>query len=121
MGRKFDVGTIVRVEQVKGAPVLVLDRYTFAGMSDSEFASKGVTITSHQDAWFQYLNGKVTYRIPVAPGAVFTHLTCVLGHAPSRRPATLQELTGLQSPVNIMVLALDRQGRAVRAENDTAC
>src|SRR5665648_1139908 len=56
VGRKFDLGTIVRVENDGGVPVIIFDRWTAPGVSDSALAAKGVPIHVHSDAPYQNLN-----------------------------------------------------------------
>src|SRR5674476_579087 len=77
VGRKFDLGTIVRVQDDGGVPVIIFDRWTAEGVTDSTLAAKGVPIHVHSDAPYQNHNNKITYRIPVAQGAVFTYAHCV--------------------------------------------
>jgi len=89
VGRKFDLGTIVRVQNDGGVPVIIFDRWTAEGVTDSTLAANGVPIHAHSDAPYQNLNSKITYRIPVAQGAVFTYLHCVALDQPlsrDRRP-----------------------------------
>ena len=39
VGRKFDLGTIVRVQNDGGVPVIILDRWTAYGVTDSTLAA----------------------------------------------------------------------------------
>src|SRR5665647_1922721 len=41
VGRKFDLGTIVRVQNNGGVPVIILDRWTAYGVPDSTLAASG--------------------------------------------------------------------------------
>lgn len=122
VGRKFDLGTIVKVQGTSGMPVLIFDRWSARGVSDSKLASSGVPITVHADAPFQNLNTKNTFRIPVLPGAIFTYSHCVSVDQPAQqRSSTLQEFASLAASEKIVLLTLDAQGRVTRAENDPAC
>jgi hypothetical protein len=122
LGRKFDLGTIVRVQNEGGVPVLIFDRWTARGVADSTIAARGVPLHVHTGAPYQNLNTSITYRIPVARGAVFTYRHCVaVDKPPVQRPSTLDEFTHLRDPETVVLLSLDPQGRAVVAENDPAC
>jgi len=121
-GRRFDLGTIVRVKNDGGVPVIILDRWTAAGISDSTVAAEGVRLHVHSDAPYQNKNSKITYRIPVAQGATFTYLHCVaIDQPPVQKSSTLDEFSRLQDPEKVVLLTLDPQGRAIKAENDPAC
>ena len=122
VGRKFDLGTIVRMEKDGDVPVIIFDRWTARGVTDSMLAAKGVPIGVHSDAPYQNLNNKITYRIPVAPGALFTYRHCVdVGQSPQEKPSTLEEFARLQDPEKVMLLTLDQNGRVFSAQNDPAC
>jgi len=122
VGRKFDLGTIVRVQNDGGVPVIILDRWTAYGVTDSTLAADGVPIHVHSDAPYQNLNSKITYRIPVAPGAVFTYRHCLaLDQPPVQRSSTLSEFARLPDSEKVVLLTLDPRGQAVKAQNDPAC
>jgi hypothetical protein len=122
VGRKFDLGTIVSVQNTGGIPVIILDRWTAQGVSDSTLAAVGVPIHVHSDAPYQNLNSKVTYRIPVAPGAVFTYRHCVaIDSPPEQRSSTLNEFARLQDAEKVVLLTLNPRGQVVEAQNDPAC
>ena len=122
VGRNFDLGTIVKVVKDGGAQVLIFDRWTARGVADSKLAANGVAIGVHSDAPYENLNSRSTFRIPVVAGAIFTYNHCVAVDQPAQqRSSTLQEFAGLRSPENIMLLSLDPQGRAYKAQNDPAC
>lgn len=122
IGRKFDLGTIVSVQNTGGMPVIILDRWTAQGVSDSMLAAVGVPIHAHSDAPYQNLNTKTTYRIPVAPGAVFTYRHCVaVEQPPEQRASTLNEFARLQDSEKVVLLTLNPQGQVVTAQNDPAC
>lgn len=122
VGRNFDLGTIVRVEEVGGVPVLILNRWTARGVSDSKVADRGVPIKVHSDTRFEDNNTNVTYRIPVAPGATFAHLHCVDSNQPAeRKPSTLKDFARLRDPENVVLLTLDSRGRVTKGRNDPAC
>jgi hypothetical protein len=122
VGRKFDLGTIVRIESNGGVPVIVFDRWTAQGTPDSALAVSGVPIAVHSDARFQNLNDKITYRIPVVQGAVFTYNHCVaIGQPATKSASTLQAFASLQGSEKVMLVSLDPQGRLFSAQNDPAC
>ena len=122
VGRQFDLGTIVSVKADNGVPVIVLDRWSARGISDSTVASQGVPIHVHSDAPFENQNTRTTYRIPVAPGAVFTYRHCVsIDQPPVQRSSTLDEFAHLQVAEKVVLVTLDSKGQAVKAENDPAC
>jgi len=122
VGRKFDLGTIVAVEKESGVPVLVLDRWTVRGVPDSTLAERGVPIRVHSDAPFENQNTKVTYRIPVAHGAVFTYRHCVaLDQPPVRKASTLNDFAHLQGSEKVVLVSLSSRGQAVEVQNDPAC
>jgi hypothetical protein len=122
VGRAHDLGTIVDVTTSAGTPVVVLDRWTVRGTSDSTLARDGVPIRVHSDAPYENQNTRSTFRIPVAPDATFTYHHCVAVDQPMQsRPATLQELAQLERGEDIVLLRLDASGRLTGAENDPAC
>lgn len=122
VGRKFDLGTIVSIADEGGVPVIIFDRWTARGVTDSTLAASGVPIGVHSDAPYQNLNTKVTYRIPVLRGAVFTYRHCVAVDQPvSQRASTLREFASLQGPEKVVLLTLDPQGQVFSAQNDPAC
>lgn len=122
VGRDFDLGTIVSVEDEGGVPVIIFDRWTAQGVSDSTLAAEGVPMGVHSDAPYQNLNSRVTYRIPVAEGAIFTHKHCVaVDQPPAQKSSTLKEFTRLPDSENVMLLTLDPEGQVSRAQNDPAC
>ena len=120
--RRFDLGTIVRVEDEGGAPVIIFDRWTVRGVADSTLAARGVSMGVHSDAPYENLNSKITYRIPVAQGAVFTYRRCVAVDQPQeQKPSTLEDFARLNSAEKVMLLTLDQHGRVFSAQNDPAC
>lgn len=122
VGRKFDLGTIVKVVKDGGVPVIIFDRWTARGVADSKLAANGVLIAVHSDAPYQNLNSKTTFRIPVVAGAIFTYNHCVAIDQPAQqRSSTLEEFAGLQASEKVILLTLDPQGRLFKAQNDPAC
>jgi len=122
VGRKFDLGTIVKVEEVSGVPVITFDRWTALGVKDSMLAVKGVPIGVHSDARYRNLNNRITYRVPVAEGALFTYRHCVaVDQPPQQKPSSLDEFSGLQNAEKVILLTLDQNGRVFSAQNDPAC
>jgi len=122
VGRKFDLGTIVSVQSEGGMPVITFDRWTAQGVPDSALADAGVPIHVHSDAPYQNFNSKVTHRIPVAPGAVFTYRHCVaLDQPPTQRVSTLDEFARLPDSEKVVLLSLNPSGQVVAAQNDPAC
>lgn len=122
VGRRFDLGTIVRLEDENGLPVIIFDRWTVQGVPDPALATHGVPVHVHSDAPYQNLNDRITYRIPVSQSAVFTYRHCVtVDRPPVQRSSTLNEFAGLQSSEKVVLLTLNTKGQAVKAENDPAC
>ena len=122
VGRTFDLGTVVKVVQDGDVPVIIFDRWTARGVPDSKLATNGLSMTPHSDAPYTNLNSRTTFRIPVADGAIFTYNHCVAVDQPAQqRSSTLQEFTALQDQEKIILLTLDPQGRAFKAQNDPAC
>jgi len=122
VGRKFDLGTIVRVQKDGGVPVIILDRWTARGVPDSLLAAHGVAIHLHSDAPYENFNNQITYRIPVAHGAIFTYMHCVaIDQPPVLRASTLDEFTRLRDPERVVLLSIDPMGQAVTVQNDPAC
>lgn len=122
VGRKFDLGTIVKVEQEGGLQVIIFDRWTAKGVADSKLAASGVPIAVHSDAPYENQNSKTTFRIPVVAGAIFTYNHCVAVDQPAQqRSSTLEEFAGLQPTERIILLTLDPRGQVFQAQNDPAC
>ncbi len=122
VGRTFDLGTIVKVVQDGGAPVIIFDRWTARGVKDSVVAAKGVPMGIHSDARFENQNTKTTFRIPVAAGAIFNYTHCVAIDQPAQqRSSTLEEFASLKSPEDVILLTLDPKGQATKAQNDAPC
>ena len=122
VGRKFDLGTIVRMEDGGGVPVIIFDRWTARGVPDPTLASKGVSIGVHADAPYENLNSTITYRIPVAPGAIFTYRHCAaVDQPPEQKSSTIEDFARLQKPEQVMLLTLDQHGQVFSAQNDPAC
>lgn len=122
VGRRFDLGTIVRVENEGGVPVIILDRWTARGVSDSRLAANGVPVSVHSDAPFENLNSKVTYRVPVAEGATFLYAHCLaVDQPPSQKSSTLDDFARLKDPEKVVLLNLDPKGQTYQAHNDPAC
>jgi hypothetical protein len=121
-GRKFDLGTIVRVEDGGGVQVIIFDRWTVRGVADSALAARGMSIGVHSDAPYQNLNSKITYRIPVAQGAFFTYRHCVAKEQPpAQKSSTVEDFARLRDPEQVILLTLDQHGQVFSAQNDPAC
>ena len=122
VGRAFDLGTIVKVVQAGGVPVLIFDRWTARGVKDSALAAKGVPMGIHSDARFENQNSKTTFRIPVVDGAIFNYTHCVAIDQPAQqRSSTLEEFARLKSPEDVILLTLDTKGQVTKAQNDAPC
>ena len=122
VGRKFDLGTIVKVVQDGGVPVIIFDRWTARGVKDSALAANGVPMGIHSDARFENQNSKTTFRIPVAEGAIFNYSHCVAIDQPAQqRSSTLEEFARLKSPEDVILLTLDPKGQVTKAQNDAPC
>jgi hypothetical protein len=122
VGRKFDLGTIVKVEQSGGVKVIIFDRWTAPGFADSKVAAKGLPMGVHSDVRFENQNSKTTFRIPVVAGAIFTYNHCVAVDQPAQqRSSTLQEFATLPDTEKVILLTLDPSGQVFKAQNDPAC
>jgi hypothetical protein len=122
VGRNFDLGTIVAVEKENGVPVLILDRWTARDVSSSTVAAQGVPMRVHSDRPYENQNTKITYRIPVSQGAVFTYRHCVALDQPAeKKTSTLAGFQHLQDPEKVILVSLDTKGQVVEAQNDPAC
>jgi hypothetical protein len=76
----------------------------------------------HSDTPCQDFNNQITYRIPVAHGAILTYLHCVaIDKPPVLRSSTLDEFTRLRDPERAVLLSIDPMGQAVTVQNDPAC
>jgi len=122
VGRKFDLGTIVKVVKEGPVEVIIFDRWTARGVKDSTLAAKGVPIGVHSDAPFENQNSSNNFRIPVVAGAIFTYSHCVAVDQPAQqRSSTLQEFAALPASENVILLTLDPKGQVFKAQNDPAC
>src|SRR6476620_7655828 len=52
VGRRYDLGAVVRVEQQQGQQVVVFDRWTAAGVKDGDVAARGVPVAPYADTRF---------------------------------------------------------------------
>lgn len=121
-GRKFDLGTIVKVKNDAGAPVIVFDRWSVKGISDSTVAEQGVPIRVHSDAPYENQNTRVTYRIPVAQDATFIYTHCsAIDQPPVQKSSTLNDFARLPDSEDVVLLTLNPEGQAYKAQNDPAC
>ena len=121
-GRKFDLGTIVTVEDAGGTPVIIFDRWTVRGVADTTLASRGMSIGAHSDAPYQNLNNKITYRIPVAEGARFSYRHCVaVGQPLTQKSSTVEDFARLPDKEQVILLTLNQHGQVFSAQNDPAC
>jgi len=122
VGRKFDLGTIVKVVKDGEVPVIVFDRWTARGVKDSALADNGIPMGIHSDARFENQNSSTTFRIPVLDGAIFSYSHCVAIDQPvQQRSSTLEEFARLKSPENVILLTLDSKGQVMKAQNDPSC
>lgn len=122
VGRKFDLGTIVKVVKDGEVPVIVFDRWTARGVKDSALAANGIPMGIHSDARFENQNSRTTFRIPVLAGAIFSYSHCVAIDQPvQQRSSTLEEFARLKSPENVILLTLDSKGQVMKAQNDPPC
>jgi len=122
VGRRYDLGTVVRVEQQQGQQVVVFDRWTAAGVKDGDVAARGVPVAPYADARFVNQNTRTTFRIPVAGGATFTYHHCLSVDQPMQsRASSLDELARLGVAERVLVVTLDPQGRLTAADNEPGC
>ncbi|WP_137122243.1 hypothetical protein [Segeticoccus rhizosphaerae] len=122
VGRSFDLGVIVGIGNEKGVPVIVLDRWTAKGVADSTIASAGYPLAPHSGTPFYNINTQSTYRIPVARGATFTYQHCNDITEPMvTERSTLRRMADLDRAEQVVLVTLDREGRATAVANDPAC
>lgn len=121
-GRRFDLGTIVRVNQVKDVPVIVLDRWSVRGRDDAQVAVEGYPMARHTDQPFYDQNTTSTYDVPVAQHAVFVRQRCTSPQDPIRRSSTtLTAFTAAVGSSTVVLLQLNSAGQVTRASNDPRC
>ena len=122
VGRHFDLGVIVGTDDVKGVRVIVLDRWTARGVPDPKIAANGYPLAPHSGHPFYNINPVSTYRIPVARGATFTYQHCTDIAKPMRtRHSSLRAMTHLSKAEQVVLVTLDKQGRATAVKNDPVC
>jgi hypothetical protein len=125
-GRQHDAGTIVSYKTAGGLIVLVLDRWSVKGLSDSKLASQGVVPAPHTDNRYYDQNKGKTYTVPVNPSAPIVVNTCVKnGTNPptmTSTPVSLSDwLKSSGRSRTIVLLTYDAAGRLTRLDTDPAC
>ena len=124
-GRKHDAGVVVTSKRAGGLTVLILNRYTVKGLSDTKLASNGAPISPHTDSRYEDLNKGKTYQVPVNPTAVIVLNTCDnSGPTPTMTstPVTLSQfLSSSGRAKTVVLLTYDDSGRLVRLDTDPAC
>jgi hypothetical protein len=123
-GRRYDVGTVRRVQDSNGELVLQLDRWTVKGVSDAKLAKDGITITPHTGDRFTNQNNDKLRTVPVAPGATVVVNTCVKsGDQLGLTSAPQDAASWLQTPNTkaLLLLTYDDSGRIVRMDTDPRC
>ena len=118
-GRAFDYGVVTAVDEVAGATVVELDRFTWKKLDDAALARDGVP-----EKWFKgktpytNQNDRITFSVPVAAGARVLYHHCVAADQPLQtRSATLQELADLADREDTVLVGLDDRGRLTTADN----
>jgi hypothetical protein len=124
-GRRFDLGTVVRVSTVAGVPVVELDRWTLAGTTDSAIAREGLKVTPHVGPLYTNQNSQKTYSAPVADGARVVVNRCVRTPGnPLGITASQQDAAGwLRSPhpETVLLVTYDEAGRITRLATEARC
>jgi hypothetical protein len=121
VGRKFDLGTIDKLEDRDGVPVAVLDRFTAKGVPDTDIAEHGLAIKPFTTPPFENL-GRTLFRIPVSPEATFVYHHCVAPDQPVQSQSSdLHQMSSLGEPEDIVVVTLDEEGVMTHAENEPGC
>ncbi len=126
-GRAHDAGTIVATKSAGGLTVLVLDRWSVKGLSDSKLASDGVPVAPHTDTRYYDQNKGKTYTVPVNPSAPIVENECVKG--PKGQPPTMTStpvslssfLKSSKRSSTVVLLTYDDSGRLARLDTDPAC
>lgn len=121
VGRGYDVGTITGVEMVQQTPVLVFDRWTVRGVSDSRLAREGTSLTPHTSERFSNRN-VISFKIPVDVNATFTKQTCVaVGQAAKSERTDLAGIRALTGRAAIVQLTLNPSGWVTNITSDPVC
>jgi hypothetical protein len=124
-GRAFDAGTVSSTSTIAGVLVAEVDRWTDVGQSDASLGRKGVTIMPHTEIWFTNQNDKITFSVPIAPGAQVVVNTCVKGAdgqlGMRSAPQSAASWLAAAHRSTLLVLAYDPQGRATRIDTDARC
>jgi len=123
-GRHYDLGAITKVETVSGVRVVVLDRWTVKGLSDTALARDGVPIAKYRLAKSPYINQNttVTFRIPVTEDPVVVLRHCVgLKEPLQAKSVTLTQLEKAATADRIVLVGLDERGWLVSAQNLPGC
>jgi hypothetical protein len=125
-GRAHDAGTIVSSKTAGGLTVLVLDRWSVKGLSDSKLASQGAPLGPHTDTRYYDQNKGKTYTVPVNPSAPIVVNTCVKdGSKPptmTSTPVSLKDWLASSGRSKVVVLlTYDSAGRLTRLDTDPAC
>jgi hypothetical protein len=130
-GRAHDAGTIVGSKTAGGLTVLVLDRWSVKGLSDTKLAANGVPVTPHNGAKFYDQNKGKTYTVPVNPGAPIVVNSCTFTKGTNgasdtstltSTPVTLATfLAGSHRSTTVVLLTYDTSGRLVRLDTAPSC
>ncbi|MCH8613906.1 hypothetical protein [Arsenicicoccus dermatophilus] len=118
-GRNFDLGKITGLDEKGGNQILVLDRWSVRGRSDSSMGRTGLDLTVKSR--FSNRN-TLSFRIPVDPAAEVLRLTCSPdGSAPQATKSTLEEIQALPDDAGLVKLSLDEEGWITKAESVPVC
>lgn len=122
-GRAYDFGTVVKASAVGGTPVLELDRWTWKGLDDAKLAEQGVPLAPWKGkAPYENQNAKLTYTLPVSPDARILYHHCIAIDQPLQTKSVApEELAGLATGENTVLVKLDRDGAVVAADNIPGC
>ena len=123
--RRHDAGAVVRVRDVAGVKVIVLDRWTVNGLPDAALARDGVPVQPHPGGRFSNQNRTKTYAVPVATGAIAVVNTCVPDDhgtpGMTSAPQPLVDWLHRDRSRDVVLLTYDDRGRAVRVDTDPRC
>jgi hypothetical protein len=124
-GRRFDLGTVIKVSTVAGVLVVELDRWTLPGTTDSKIARDGLPTEPHEGPLYTNQNTQKTYTAPVADSARVVINRCVRSAGnPLGMTSAQQDAVGwLRSadPAAVLLVTYDDAGQIIRLDTEARC